>query len=84
MFNHQIGSSLSCRSARDLEIPNSLSLGGGDFQLTVTCLRSSDEPRQVQRAASTARRRNADFHIHHLRIMEGAFKGQDLLIKLMQ
>jgi len=56
---------------------------GEDFQL-VTHLRRPNESRQVQKAASTARRRNADFHTHNLKIMEGGFKGQDLLIKLMQ
>lgn len=64
-------------------VPNNHSLVGEDFQL-VTRSRSSNESRQVQKAASTAKRRNADFHIHNLKIMEGGFKGQDLLIKLRQ
>lgn len=54
MFNHQIGSSPSHRSATGLEVPNNPSLAGEDVQLGAR-LRSSDEHREAQKATSTAR-----------------------------
>lgn len=82
ILNNQIGS-FPPHATSAAEVPNHFSLVGEDFQLATLC-RSSEKPREVWQAASIARRRNADFCIHNLKIMEGGFKGQDLLIKLMQ
>lgn len=72
MIGHRTGSPVpqSCRGSGGLPGPP----------------RAGEEPKGTQASAERCQhgQEDPDLHIHHLRIRKGGFKGQDLLIKLMQ